>query len=331
MNWRDYFTTYAGEPCSEERIGELEEHTGRRFPEAYRSLLRETGGGYVEESFEVFPDVTADDPWIEGFGVNHVLGNGILSNGLDNNLDGSLDVVELQHEWEIPDGVLVFALPDGGMDGCWAINYDLEDVSPGAVVRIDLDPDTVTKVADSFEGFFEQLGSFPDVRFREEERRQALDDVRIGKISPFITEGFRRLGVPGLESSLRGVGEKIVVQRDGFYLGDDSLSFLFIDAVFACVVTQRFPSDVEDFHENRPDQPLTFANLVAVPQEGADGRFSTRGYAPAFIRSWWSRRQEEGRLSEVSGGYEFTPEYAGQVVGQLRSFLSVDSPVRLDE
>ncbi|WP_291476198.1 SMI1/KNR4 family protein [Corynebacterium sp.] len=43
-------------PCTDADIDAVENRLGRRIPASYRELLRETGGGVLDDDHRVYPD-----------------------------------------------------------------------------------------------------------------------------------------------------------------------------------------------------------------------------------------------------------------------------------
>ncbi|AIL97721.1 SMI1/KNR4 family protein [Corynebacterium ureicelerivorans] len=97
--YTDMFTK-TGDPADEARLTEIEHAIGRRLPDDYRALIKETGGGTLKLTNCVMPGLP------EGVGrlaTDDIFGNGTTET--TRTFDLATHATFLMEEWEIPDEV----------------------------------------------------------------------------------------------------------------------------------------------------------------------------------------------------------------------------------
>lgn len=156
----DYTSGYFREtftPCSERRLAEIEESLGLRLPEGYRELLRQTGGGDLDEKqkYCVPMDSFQDGYWA---GLGTILGNDRIWS-----LEDSPEHMG-EDGWGAPSEILVFAYSNSGPNESFGINYGLQEFPFMSIVYVFVDSDNeMVKIADSFEDFMGMLTTYDEV------------------------------------------------------------------------------------------------------------------------------------------------------------------------
>ena len=176
---------YPGQPAGEDRLLEIECAIGKRLPDDYRTLIRETGGGTLKLAKCVMPGLPGA---AEGLATEDIFGNGRTTR--DMNVDLATQATFLMEEWEIPREVLLFATTEDGMHNCFVINYDLPEYPKGSILYLNTDPGgDIALVANTFTEFINALGPTPNYApttdyDEDEELVKAQHYIQTGPPSP---------------------------------------------------------------------------------------------------------------------------------------------------
>lgn len=150
--FREFYT-----PCSEQRLAEIEESLGLQLPEEYRELLRQAGGGDIDEGgkYIVPMDFYDDDYWAA---LGSILGNDNIYS-----LEDSPENMG-RNGWGAPEGVLIFAYSNSGPMESFGINYNLAEFPLYSILYIFVEQgNEMVKLADSFEEFMGMLITYEEL------------------------------------------------------------------------------------------------------------------------------------------------------------------------
>lgn len=134
---------------TDELVTLAEEKLGVELPASYIKLLREHNGGYI---MPLACATTEDNSWADGDHVQIDHFYGIVPE------EGLLLTPYLLQEWDLPDGLVLFA---GDGHHWFAFDYRKADCDP-PITYIEPDSDVDFVLADSFEAFLAQLFAYEE-------------------------------------------------------------------------------------------------------------------------------------------------------------------------
>lgn len=313
-----------GVPCDDARIDEIERTLGRQLPQAYRELIKTTGGGYLRSATCFIANINSPDADPEGLAVAQIFGNGTTKYG--DRIDLASRATFLMDEWELPEEVLLFTTSDDGMHQCFVINYDLPEYPQGSILYLNTDPGgDIALVANTFTEFINALGPTPDYDpttdySEDEELAKARHYIQTGPLSPALATALTHVPDPDAMNLFRTAAQNIA-HPGGVEVDHRPESLQFIDITYWIIQHTTIPHDFQTF-SGYPEETTTpnFRELVRgsfFPQ-GASPRQSV-GYSWGFLEQWWEVRIQEGRLNPTPDGYILDDEYITTVINQLRS------------
>ena len=310
---------YPGQPAGEDRLLEIECAIGKRLPDDYRTLIRETGGGTLKLAKCVMPGLPGA---AEGLATEDIFGNGRTTR--DMNVDLATQATFLMEEWEIPDEVLLFATTEDGMHNCFVINYDLPDHPTGAVLHLDTDPGgAMTRVADSVTDFLSKLEPYNPEEDEENSPSAGQEGMGIkgvwhGDLSDDLTRAIAATPTSDLEYLLRKAAAPLANSFNLNMMHNSIEGQRFQDLLYwAAQHVQPHPDEVS--YMALSDEPLE-PNLVTL----MDGSFITEGQRYGFIWNqatvgyWWRIRVKGRILNETSAGYILDENYITDVLAEIR-------------
>lgn len=319
MKSYDEFFLYPGQPAGEDRISEIERGVGRRLPDDYRALIRETGGGSLKLDRCVMPGLP------DGAGrlaTEDIFGNGKTSNG------ANVDLVDfalfLMDEWEIPDEVLLFATTEDGMHNCFVINYDLPDHPVGSVLHLDTDPGgKMTRVADSVTDFLDKLEPYSEGDDEGYDPSAGQEGMGIkgvwhGGLSDDLPRAIAATPTPDLEYLLRKAAAPLANSFNLNMMHNSPEGQRFQDILYwAAQHVQPHPDALSYMDLNSERLEPNLRTLM-------DGSFIASGQRYGFIWNeatvgyWWKIRVQHHILRETPSGYILNEDYIMQVLKELR-------------
>lgn len=310
---------YPGQPAGEDRLLEIECAIGRRLPDDYRTLIRETGGGTLSQDRCVLPRLPHG---AQGLATEDIFGNGRTTQ--DTNVDLATHAAFLMEEWEIPDEVLLFATTEDGMHNCFVINYDLPDHPVGAVLHLDSDPGgAMTRVADSVTDFLNALEPYD----QEEEEGDSpsagqegmgIKGVWYGGLSDDLTRAIAATPTPDLEYLLRKAAAPLANSFNLNMMYNSIEGQRFQDVLYwAAQHVQPHPDALS--YMALSDETLE-PNLVTLMNDSfiAEGQRYGFIWNQATVGYWWRTRVEGRILNETSAGYVLDENYITDVLAELR-------------
>lgn len=157
-------------PCSEARLKEIEDHLGVELPEGYRNLLRQIGGGEVDEDEATYVHVCGDYWANLGTIMGNVEGMGRHYSLSVKNILETFDIFnasEYEGGWGVPEGFLVFGFALGAPGEAFAISYRSDIFPSNSIVWMNLEarmvePHEFIKIADTFDDFCENILTFEE-------------------------------------------------------------------------------------------------------------------------------------------------------------------------
>lgn len=318
-NYSNTFET-TGDPADETRLAEIERALGRRLPDDYRALIKETGGGTLKLDNCVIPGLPGD---AEGLATEDIFGNGTTET--TRALDLATYATFLMEEWEIPDEVLLFATTEDGMHNCFVINYGLPDHPAGAILHLDTDPGgAMTRVADSVTDFLNALEPYDQEETKGDspsagQEGMGLKGVWHGGLSDDLTRAIAATPTPDLEYLLRKAAAPLANSFNLNMMYNSIEGQRFQDLLYwAAQHVQPHPDELS--YMALSDEPLE-PNLVTL----MDGSFMAEGQRYGFIWNqatvgyWWRIRVEGRMLNETSAGYALDETYITGVISEIRA------------
>lgn len=313
-----------GVPCDDARIDEIERTLGRQLPQAYRELIKTTGGGYLRSATCFIANINSPDADPEGLAVAQIFGNGTTKYG--DRIDLASRATFLMDEWELPEEVLLFTTSDDGMHQCFVINYDLPEYPQGSILYLNTDPGgDIALVANTFTEFINALGPTPDydptTDYDEDDRlAQSRHYIQTGPLSPALTNALTHVPDPDAMSLFR-TAARHAASPGGVRIDHREESRQFIDIAYWIIQHTKIPHDFETFfdgsdHSISPNFKDLLAGTFSSPEQPRQFIFS---YSLGFLEQWWEVRIQEGRLKPTPDGYVLDDEYITTVINQLRS------------
>jgi hypothetical protein len=298
---------YVGEPLTEEQIVSVEAELAVRLPDSYLELLSTQNGGVPRK--RCFPTTEATS-WAD----DHVAISGVF--GLDraksSSLCGARGSAFMQAKWGYPDfGICICDCPSAGHD---MIMLDYRQGGPQGepqVVHIDQERNyEVTFLAADFAAFVRGLVSDSVFDVAGADREADLHKIESGDLSSRLVGVIVGAGEPGFAAILRNVCRKLTLEKGCFALHEDELSYLVYDILFQLVTAAERVRSRAAYLDLYPD-------LLAF----GDGGFSTQGYAPGFVESWFDRRLAEGAIIRTMlGRLRFSREFAEALQRRVAAF-----------
>ncbi|MFD5869435.1 SMI1/KNR4 family protein [Corynebacterium sp. NPDC060344] len=143
--------------CSDGEIANAERGLGLQLPLEYRNLLRDVGGGVLDEGGRFcFPVRQLEEGYYIGlestFGLH----------------GGTIDLLESPSlmgpdRWGVPMELLIFSMSTSGPGESVGINYGLQQFPPMSIIYIGIGRgNCMIKLADSFGDFIDGLTFAPD-------------------------------------------------------------------------------------------------------------------------------------------------------------------------
>lgn len=319
MDYSTYFK-YPAQPASAERIAEFEHALGKTFPNDYKLLLAQTGGGTLSSKNCFLGNIPLPDGGTTDVVAREIFGNGKTRNGLS--VDLIDDVSFLIEEWEIPDEVLLIAVGESGMHECFVINYDLPDYPRGAVLYVDTEFDGITvPVADSLDTFLSQLAPHPYSVGTSEDSGQddlGIQGVRYGALSESLTDAIAKTPTPDIEKLLRKVTEPITNALSPAITGDTKEGRRFLDVAYWLIQHVEPQYDPETYAcGGRDGQKAVLLEMMGNSFKVPGQKYGF-GFTQAVINMWWEHRLEEGVLKETKNGFILDEEYMDRVLNDVR-------------
>lgn len=296
--------SYQSDPPSDELIDSIEKELGYKLPSSYIHLMKHQNGGVPKNTNFPTQEPTS---WAE----DHIAITGIMGIGREKSysLCGDLGSPFMIEEWGYPDiGVVICDCPSAGHDVVM-LDYRAcgKDGEP-EVIHVDQEDDyEITFLADNFEEFIKGLVSEEQYDTSEEDKKEALDKVVHGKLSPLLEELCSRvIEVEQVEQKIRRICTRIVDEKGYFSFHADELSYVMYDVQF-WLYTKLYP-------DTSRDQYVTaYQNIIAF-----GGEFGQGGYAPSFITDWLDHRINEGRIIQDHGIIRFTNAFAEEIINKLK-------------
>lgn len=313
-----------GVPCDDARIDSIENTLGRQLPQAYRELIKTTGGGYLRTATCFISNINSPDADPEGLAVDEIFGNGTTKYG--DRIDLADQATFLMDEWELPEEVLLFTTSDDGMHQCFVINYDLPEYPKGSILYLNTDPGgDIALVANTFTEFINTLGPTPNYDpttdyDEDEELVKAQHYIQTGPPSPTLTNALTHVPDPDAMTLFRTAAHH-AASPGGVRIDHRDESRQFIDITYWIIQHSVKHQNVETFAGLYDDSVNpNFSRIVRgtlFPDEPPISfGFS---YSLGFLRQWWELRIQEGRLKPTPDGYILDQDYITNVITQLRT------------
>jgi hypothetical protein len=112
--------------------------------------------------------------------------------------------------------------------------------------------------------------------------------------------------VDQIDQRIRRICSRIVEAKGHFSFHADESSYLMYDVQF-WLYTKTYPET------SRAHYLAVYEKMIAFSSE-----FGTGGYALSLISDWLDRRIHEGRIVQEDDRFQFTDQFALEVVAQLR-------------
>jgi len=321
--WDDseYSLQYVEPAPSDELIASIEEELGGfRLPAAYVELARMRNGGALKRNRHPMDEPT-------GWAEDHIAISNLYAIGRTSfySLCGAVGSKFMEEEWGYPPiGVCIANTPTGGHEMIVLDYRECGKQGEPRVVYVDEEDDySITFVAPDFAAFVRGLVDEDEYDTSEEDRHEAVATVESGTLSPIVLRALEAAGarLPDGEPMLRTLARQIVDEKGHFSLHADERSHLMYDLMFWLYSQLRTASSFEDFVD-RPKDSVSYDRpcyelmivfgLVADPYG-----FRTGGYAPGFVRDWWTARIAAREIIETPGGYRFTPQAEAALLHRL--------------
>lgn len=285
-------------------VTSIEEELGYKLPAAYVAMMTKHNGGIPTRA--CFPTKKRTS-WAE----DHVAIYGISAIGRKkpHSLCGALGSKFMLEEWGYPPIGVVFAdCPSAGHD---VIMFDYRKCGPKgepSVVHVDQERDyAITPLAESFSAFVDGLVDESEFEDDEEEREDAeYRKVLNGKFSPLLAKLCKKAkDVGNVEDAIRALAEKIVDAKGVFALHRDRLSQEMYDVQLWLYAKAHPTFSREKFLAD-------YGKIIALA-----GEFSTNGYAPGFVSTWFDARTKSGAIVRTKGALALSPKAAAAIARRL--------------
>lgn len=311
---------YPGQPCTHERIREIEQQLNRTLPKDYAEFIMATGGGVISLKNSIIRDLhhpTGDARETE---LEQIFGNGITSNDTENDLATYAQF--LTDEWEIPDEVLLIGHAESGMHEYFALNYGITKFPKHSVLYFDGEGDSQFLLAAvTFTDFLNKLQPSPDYKERIQspfDGQEGIHAALSGRLGNALSEAIKFSNEPDMENVLRKAAAKI---SEGnlieMYVTEDS--FRFQDLLFFLSEPFQDFDSLDSWKDFDPTAGKTFtlSGLVLDSFITSFG-WSAVQFFDAAIIGWWNSRTEMRVLTKTSNGYKLRSDYVDWLIDTFR-------------
>lgn len=311
---------YPGQPCTHQRISEIEQQLNRTLPEDYAEFIMTTGGGMISRKNSVIGDFhlpTGDALEAE---VEQLFGNGVASNDAENDLATYAQF--LTDEWEIPEEVLLIGHAESGMHEYFSLNYAISEFPKHSVLYFDNEGDNqFLLVADTFTDFLTQLQPSPDYKegaFSPFDGQEGINAALSGRFGDTLSEAIKFSDVPDIEDVLRKAAVKLAEGNlIKMFVTEDSFKFQDL-LYFLAEPFEEFDS-LESWNDYVPADAKTF-KLIGLVRDSfitSDG-WSAVQFFDASVKGWWKSRAEMHVLIKTLNGYKLRADYVDWLINTLR-------------
>ncbi len=318
--------SHPGQACDDNRVLEIESTLGRRLPQSYRTILKETGCGVVDSSnsFIPFPDSQRDneDGIEDGVSIDQIWGNGTASNGSENNIDQVVPF--LSREWGLPEEVLLFATSEAGMHECIVMNYELTDYPRGSILLLDTEQGgEITKLADSFDDLVDTIvRNHNDSRqddVRDSSTLTPVEGAEDGPLSDDLTRMIHLSPVSDAEALVRTAAARKVSRPAPYLIENDEYSRTLLDMFMWLLSEQREVRDAGDFRNSAGNYDIPSFRTMITESFSTGAGYIGFSSSRFFLTTWWDDRVDNGFLINTGHGYRFREEYMNSLFNTLRA------------
>jgi len=298
---------YLDETPSSSLIDSIEKELGYKLPASYIELMKLHNGGIVQKS--CFPTKTPTS-WAD----NHIAINGIFGIGRKKtySLCGEIGSQFMIDEWGYPDmGVYICNTPSAGHDMIMLDYRKCGNHGNPEVVHVDQELNyKITFLANTFEDFILGLVHEDVFDTSEDDLKNDLHRIENGQFSPLLSRLIDNQHNLDWERIIRNICKKLTIEKGYFALHADELSYLLYDIQFyLCSKLKKVKSQEKYLQE--------YPSIIAL----CDAEFSTKGFAPDFVKNWIKERISNNQITKkYIGGLVFNTEYQKALMDEIKKY-----------
>jgi hypothetical protein len=303
--------TSRGPELSEADVERFERRLGHRLPADYREFLLNYNGGRPVVGHVIGRDDDPERPYQHGDGVSV-----FFSLPTESAPVSEYEVLRAPADipWDYAKDVLPIAEDGGGNCFVYRLGEPKGEIRFLNHEEMDEPVEQHRVMANNFLDLLLRVRSLEeDQAIRKAEWATEKTAIERGKFPSRLEAQCRAVESrqPQIRNWIRMVTLRIFERKGHFSVHDDDLSRLLLDLAFWMHQNAR--------PEERASKRTELATMIMCWHRDSENGFGLAGYAPDFLKEWWTDRLSKGVLEGNVESAHLTAQASGELLQRLRS------------